>query len=99
MRRTKWDWTLREWRDYYDKLRHKAEYNYQDSGESRYDRECMRYEVIVDAMNKAMEYEDERDNERKRRMHNIEAYMERLGGRSMYSRADLDKIVTDIKHM
>lgn len=96
---SKWDWSLSEWRDYYDKLAKRAEDNYQQSGMSRYDREHHRYVVIVDAMNKAIEHDDERDNDRYRRMHNIDAYFDRYGAKDSFSRAEVVKIVQDIKHM
>ena len=94
----KWDWTLREWRDYYEKLRHRNENNYQETGESRYDREAHKYDVIVDAMNKALEYDDERDAERMRRIHNINAYVDRLSAKDVFTRADVERIMNDLKN-
>lgn len=98
-RRTKWDWSLMEWRDYYDGLRKKAENNYQESGMARYDREHHKYEVIVEAFDKAIEHDDERDNDRVRRMHNIDAYMDRYGAKDTFTKAELTRIVNDIKNM
>ena len=96
---SKWDWGLPEWRDYYDKLAKRAEQNYQSSGMARYDREHHKYTVIVDAMNKAIEHDDERDNDRMRRVYNIEAYFDRYGARDSFTRSDVEKIVRDIKYM
>lgn len=97
--KTKWDWSTADWHDYYDRLRKKADDNYQNSGDSRYDRERYRYEVIVEAFDKAVEYNDERDNAKMRRMRNIDAYMERLVPKGEYSRAEVMRLVDDIKDM
>lgn len=96
---SKWDWSLAEWRDYYYKLMTKAERNYQETGESRYDRERLKYDIIVGAMDKAIEFDDERDNDRLRRMRNIDAYYERYGSRDSFTKAEVDKIVRDIRGM
>lgn len=96
---SKWDWNLSEWRDYYSKLMHRAEDNYQSTGLSRYDREHHKYDVIVEAMNKAIEHDNEADNDRIRRMHNIDAYFDRYGSRDSFTRAEVLRIVQDIKQM
>ena len=97
--KTKWDWSLAEWRDYYENLRRRAEYNYQNSGDGRYDRERFRYDVLVEAFNKAIEYDDERDNAKMRRIHNIDAYMDRFGAKDSFTKAEVLKLVNDIKNM
>lgn len=95
-RRTKEDWSMREWRDYYEKLRARAFWNYQNSGEPRYDREENRYSKIVDAFNGYLENQDEVDTDRIRRKHNIDEYAERHTLKEMYTRNEVLKMLRDV---
>lgn len=97
--KTKWDWSLAEWRDYYEGLRIKAYNNYQECGENRYDREHHKYDVIVEAFDKAIEHDDERDNAKMRRIHNIDAYMDRFGAKDSFTKAEVMGIINAIKGM
>lgn len=97
--KSKWDWSFKDWHDYYEKLSVRAGYNYQCSGESRYLRAQLKYEVILEALEKAIEYDDEKDNDKMRRVRNIEAYMDRYTGKESFTRAEVLKIVNEIKVM
>lgn len=97
--KSKWEWSNADWRSYYEKLSARAGYRYQCSGESRYLREQLKYDVIVEALNKAIEYDDEKDNDRMRRIRNINDYMDRYTGKESFTKSEVMKIVNDIKVM
>lgn len=95
--RTKEDWSMREWRDYYEKLRKKAYMDFQETGINRYDREEMRYSIIVDAFNGYLENKSEVDDEKLRRRHNIEAYAESHVYKDTYTKAEVLAILNTVK--
>ena len=96
MRKSKADWSMREWRDYYNKLQDKAYQNYQETGIARYDREFIRYERIVDAFNGYLENKNDQDTERTRRIQNISAYVDKYVHHNSYTRDEVLKMIRDI---
>lgn len=70
--------TTSEWLEYFDKLRRRAEINYQESGEPRYENAQYKYEVICDALIAKLKDEDERDYTINQRIKNMESAIERL---------------------
>lgn len=90
------DWSMREWRDYYEKLQQKAYMNYQETGIGRYDREFIKYERIVDAFNGYLDNKNEQDTERTRRIQNISAYVDKYVHHETYSKAEVLKMIQDI---
>ena len=99
MARTREDWSMAEWRDYYARLAQKASNNYQQTGEGRYDREFYKYDTIVDAFNGYLEYKDERDNDRERRLHNIDAYVADRTHKDAYTKAEVMAMINAIRNM
>ena len=97
MATNKEDWTMEQWRDYYDKLRSKAEYNYQMTGMGRYDNEMYKYDRIVEAFNGYLEHKNEADTEKLRRQHNIDAYVENHLYKDEYTKADVMKLIKVIR--
>lgn len=97
--KTKEDWSMEEWRDYYEKLAQRAYQNYQESGESRYDREYFRYDTIVKAFNGYLEYKDENDNEKLRRLHNIDAYVAEHIYNDTYTKAEVMRLINAVRNM
>ena len=96
-RRTKENWSMSDWRDYYEALRVKAWRMHQETGESRYDREEWKYSKIVDAFNGYLENKSETDTERIRRKRNINAYADRyVSSRETYSKNEVLKMLRDI---
>ena len=93
---SKADWTMREWRDYYENLRQKAYMDYQETGESRYDRRELQYAKIVDAFNGYLDFKDEEDHERLRRKRNIESYADRYVNKENFSKNEVLKLIRDI---
>ena len=95
-RRTKEDWSMSEWRDYYEELRSRAYQMYQESGERRYDQQEYKYSKIVDAFNGYISYKDDEDKERVRRKHNIDAYADRHVYKDTYSKNEVLKMLHDV---
>ena len=96
MSKRKEDWSLTEWRDYYQKLQQKAYMQYQETGTGRYDSEQYKYSKIVDSFNAYISYRDDEDKERLRRKHNIDAYADRCVVNDTYSKAEVLKILRDV---
>lgn len=92
----KTDWTLEEWRDYYDKLQKRAYMNYQETGIGRYDNEQFKYSKIVDAFNGYIAFRDEEDKERLRRKRNIDAYASQYVCKDHYTRNEVLKMLRDV---
>lgn len=90
------DWSLTEWRDYYEKLQQKAYMTYQETGICRYDNEQYKYSKIVDAFNGYIAYREEVDNDRIRRRHNIQAYADQYVNRETYSKNEVLKMLRDV---
>ena len=90
------EWSMEEWRDYYENLRQKAYNNYQDTGMARFDSQERRYSVIVEAFDGYLENKSEVDTERARRLRNIEAYADRLKGKDIFTQNDVKRILYDI---
>lgn len=95
--RTKEDWSMREWLDYYERLRQKAYMDFQETGTSRYDREELRYSKIVDAFVGYLENKSEADDEKLRRRRNIEAYAESHVYKDTYTKAEVLAILNVVK--
>lgn len=92
------DFTMSEWRDYYEAKAKKAEYNFQSTGDPRYDRELIKYEAIVDAFNGYLENKNETDDAKRRRQRNIDAYMEQhLYKDELYTRAEVKRFFNAIR--
>ena len=70
--------TTREWLDHYEKLRYKAFYNYQVTGESRYDNQEFKYAVIVEALRAKLERTAEQDRTINKRMNNCNHVVDSL---------------------
>lgn len=95
--RTKEDWNMQEWRDYYDRLQQKAYMTYQQTGDPKHDREQFRYSKIVDAFNGYLSYAEEADTERLRRWRNIDAYIERNVLEETYTKAEVKRMLETLK--
>lgn len=91
------DWSMREWRDYYEKLQQKAYMNYQETGIGRYDREFIKYERIVDAFNGYLDNKDSNDSERTRRIKNISAFVDQHIHKETYSKTEVLSMIDVIK--
>lgn len=96
MSKRKEDWSLSEWRDYYEKLQQRAYMQYQETGTGRYDSQQYQYSKIVDAFNAYISYRDDEDKERIRRKHNIDAYVDRYVIKETYSKAEVLKMLHDV---
>lgn len=98
MAKKKEDWTLEDWRDYYEKLRQKAFDDYQSTGESRFDNRERQYSVIVDAFNAYIDFNNEEDTEKMRRRRNILAYADKLQdmGKTHFTIGEVKKILSEI---
>lgn len=70
--------TTQDFIDKYVKLLHRAEENYQLTGEPRYLNSAWKYEHIVDAFQAKAELENEVDTRRKKRMTNCEHAIDQL---------------------
>lgn len=64
--------TAREWLDYYEKLRARADDNYQQTGEQRYYNAEFKYSQICDAFRARIAQQAEREVDIKGRMRNFE---------------------------
>ena len=95
-RRTKEDWTMSEWRDYYEGLQNRAYQCYQETGERRYDQQEYKYSKIVDAFNGYLELKNDVDTERVRRKRNIEAYADQHVYKDTYSKNEVLKMLHDV---
>lgn len=93
---SKEDWSMTEWRDYYEKLRQRAYMNYQESGMARYDRQELQYGKIVDAFNGYLKNKEERDSEKMRRIRNINAYVEQHLYKDTYNRNEVLALIRTI---
>lgn len=63
--------TTQEWLDRYEAKYNRAFENYQSSGDPKYDRQQDEYMTICDALRAKLERENERGDELKRRMNNM----------------------------
>ena len=70
--------TTQEWLERYEKRYERAYYNYQNSGEQRYDSQSYEYSVICDALRAKLKMESERDDEIRKRMRNCNHMTENL---------------------
>lgn len=70
--------TTLEWVEHYDKLMKRAEQNYQETGELRYDKAAYKYSVIVDALMAKRREETEQALDLKKRITNRDAVIDRL---------------------
>ena len=96
MAKKKENWTMSDWRDYYEKLRQKASDDYQSTGDGRYDNREHQYSVIVDAFNGCIAYRDEVDEDRMRRRRNLQAYADKLQGKENFTLGEVKKILDDV---
>jgi len=96
--KTKFDWSMTEWRDYYDTLAKKAYQNHQETGESRYDRENHRYEIIVKAFNGYLAHKSEEDEAKMKRLRNVEAYIKQISG-DVFTRAEVLRMIREVGEM
>lgn len=95
-RRTREDWTMSEWRDYYEQLQDRAYQFYQETGAKRYDQQQYKYSKIVDAFNGYLDNKDTVDRERMRRKHNIDEYADRHTTKDVYTRNEVLKMLRDV---
>lgn len=93
---SKEDWSMTEWRDYYEKLRQRAYMNYQESGMARYDRQELQYGKIVDAFDGYLANKEETDSEKMRRIRNINAYVEQHLYKETYNRNEVLALIRTI---
>lgn len=70
--------TTREWYERYEAKRTKAYYNFQETGEPRYDRQENEYGAIADAFMSKLREEADRDDTLKKRRVNCDYVVERL---------------------
>lgn len=96
-RRTKEDWSMAEWRDYYEELQNRAYQCYQETGERRYDQQQYKYSKIVDAFNGYLDLKNDVDIERHRRERNIDAYAERHVIKEHYTKNEVLRLIRDIR--
>lgn len=80
--------TAREWLDYYEKLRARADDNYQQTGEPRYDNAEHKYSAICDAFRARIAQEQEREVDIKSRMNNCNYVIDQLISQT-YTKAEV----------
>lgn len=92
---SKEDWTASQWANYYDQLSNKNYMSYQETGETRYDNACIKYERIADAFRAKAEQEKESGADMKKRMNNKNFVVERLIPGKDYSYDEVVKLLND----
>ena len=96
MAKKKDEWSMEEWRDYYEGLRQKAYYDYQESGMARYDRREHQYGIIVAAFDGYIDNKKDHDTGWQRRRNNILAYYDKLQGKDTFTLAEVKRILDDV---
>lgn len=86
--------TTREWLERYEKKYQKAFDNYQATGEARYDRQQIEYDIICDAFRAKLQQKSERDDSVKKRLTNMHAVVDRLVNEK-YTKAEVIKMLRD----
>ena len=84
--------TTAEWLMRYEKKRDKACMNYQQTGEARYDKQNIEYDVICDALMAKLEKEQESDERLNRRIVNKNAVIDKLI-KQEYTRAEVIELL------
>lgn len=86
--------TTKEWFERYEAKMNKAYYNYQETGDSRYDRQEHEYRAIADAFEAKLREESERDDTLRKRRVNCDYVVERLH-KSEYTRAEVVEMLNN----
>lgn len=81
--------------EYYEGLSKKNYMAYQESGEARYDRAYCKYDRIAEAFRAKAREENEREVDIKKRMTNRDGVIDRLIPGKMYSKDEVEKLLTD----
>lgn len=91
------DYSMEEWRDYYNKLYQRNYDNYQQTGDSRYERAYYQYQKIVDAFNGYIEWKKEEDTARKRRFDNFHNFLQNNVLEEKYTRAEVFQLLRKVR--
>lgn len=91
------NWSMTEWRNYYQSLYDDAASKYQETGIARYDSQAYKLDVIITAFNGYLAHKDERDTERTRRLRNIDAFVDRHVTDEAYTRTEVLDLIRQIK--
>lgn len=81
--------------EYYHGLEEKNYMYYQQSGEPRYDNAAYKYGKISEAFYALVEKENERGDEIKKRMVNMQGVVDRLIPSKTYTKAEVEKLLRE----
>lgn len=86
--------TPKEWLERYEKKLLRAQQNYQETGDPKYDRQVEEFEVVTDALVALIQKQEERQVDIKKRITNRDAVIDRLI-KDNYSRGEVLELLRD----
>lgn len=86
--------TPKEWLERYEKKLWRAQQNYQETGDAKYDRQVEEFEVVTDGLVALIQKQEERQVDIKKRITNRDAVIDRLI-KDNYSRGEVLELLRD----